>query len=655
MSNRVLTSALLLVFAAAGALAQAQEEPPSRVGRIALAQGQVSISGEVGEPAQAATVNWPVSERDLITTARGARTELRIGSTAIRLDGDTSLEVTALDDDSMRLRLHYGTASIRISNPEVLGGFELSTPQGRVRMQEPGRIRVDAERTPDTSSVTVFDGVALVEGGGASINLRAGKRAELRDDDVRTAQAGRDGFDDWSAARDRLDERVVSTRYVATEMTGYEELDRHGSWRVDDEYGPVWIPTVSTTWVPYRDGRWVWVNPWGWTWVDNAPWGYAPFHYGRWVHLNNRWGWVPGRRDVRPAWAPALVGWVGGGGWSVSFNLSNRHHAMPATGWYPLSPRDHFVPHFRASDDYVRRLNHHGRRDWRHDRRDNDYRHRGLTVVPQDHFGKRGQVEVPKVPLAVVPPRALPPQPAATPPAPPPSVRDWRHRDRVEDRFERRGDHPREQREPRAPMPAPVLSNQPQPVTVATPPPQMRPPLGWNRPEPRQPVTAATPAPSLQPNQPQPQWRAPEPRQPVTVVTPMPPVQPQQPAMPPRGREDRQEQFEERRGRWGRHLSTEMAEDRARPQQAPAGIAQPRFERPAPQPQPAAVAPPPVAAPQPRPMPMPMPQPMPAPAAQQPPAPVPAALAPPPQRPSPSPRGEDRGRRGEDGVRQQER
>ena len=24
--------------------------------------------------------------------------------------------------------------------------------------------------------------------------------------------------------------------------------------------------------------------PWGWTWVDDAPWGFAPFHYGRWVN-----------------------------------------------------------------------------------------------------------------------------------------------------------------------------------------------------------------------------------------------------------------------------------------------------------------------------------------------------------------------------------
>ena len=33
---------------------------------------------------------------------------------------------------------------------------------------------------------------------------------------------------------------------------------------------------------------------WGPTWVDSAPWGYAPFHYGRWAFICGRWGWCPG-------------------------------------------------------------------------------------------------------------------------------------------------------------------------------------------------------------------------------------------------------------------------------------------------------------------------------------------------------------------------
>ena len=74
----------------------------------------------------------------------------------------------------------------------------------------------------------------------------------------------------------------------------------------------VWVPRVAVGWAPYRDGHWAWISPWGWTWIDDAPWGYAPFHYGRWVNFGGNWGWVPGPIAVRPVYAPALVVFIGG-------------------------------------------------------------------------------------------------------------------------------------------------------------------------------------------------------------------------------------------------------------------------------------------------------------------------------------------------------
>jgi hypothetical protein len=433
MSNPILKTALLLAFTTLSALAVAADEPPARVGRVALTQGAVSIGGDVGAEMNPAQVNWPVTSGNMITTAAGARTELRVGSTSIRLDGDSSLEVLVLDDDAIRLRLHYGSASVRVLNADVLRGFELVTPQARVRLQQPGRVRIDTERVRDTSAVSVFDGVALVESGGSQLTVRAGKRAEVTDDDMRTASAVQDAFDSWSTARDRLEDNAASARYVTTEMTGYEDLDRYGSWRTDNEYGPLWTPAVAADWVPYRDGSWTWIDPWGWTWVDNAPWGYAPFHYGRWVYANRHWAWAPGGRAERLVWAPALVGWVGGVDWNITFRDRSRR---PGTGWYPLSPHDRYVPSYRHSAENLRWLNHHVRPD---PRRGRDYRPHGLTVVPQDRFGPGGRVNVPKAPIATVPPalshngKNMGIPTASAPPAPP----DRPHRGNV-------GDHDRD-------------------------------------------------------------------------------------------------------------------------------------------------------------------------------------------------------------------
>src|SRR5215472_15335004 len=90
---------------------------------------------------------------------------------------------------------------------------------------------------------------------------------------------------------------------------------------------------------------WAWIDPWGWTWVDDDPWGYAPFHYGRWASIDGRWGWIPGPREERPVYAPALVVFVGGG------------LAAGNVGWFPLAPHEVYVPSYRVSQGYVNRVN----------------------------------------------------------------------------------------------------------------------------------------------------------------------------------------------------------------------------------------------------------------------------------------------------------
>jgi len=60
-------------------------------------------------------------------------------------------------------------------------------------------------------------------------------------------------------------------------------------------------------------------------WVGYEPWGWAPYHYGRWAFaVNIGWLWVPpARGDVY--WAPGYVGWV----------RTGDHVA-----WVPLAPRE---------------------------------------------------------------------------------------------------------------------------------------------------------------------------------------------------------------------------------------------------------------------------------------------------------------------------
>jgi len=350
---------LLLLAAGVSMLAAAAAwaDPPGRVGRISLLGGSVFLHNDHYDEQQAAKLNWPVTTGDTLSTAAGSRAEVRIGSTAIRLDGDSQLEFGALDDQQLRLRLLRGTVAVRVRDSEQARQFTLTTPQGSVALNEAGTYRFEAGRRTGSTAVAVFQGAAAFAGAGLSLGIAAGQQAEIFGEanlGYAITAAVQGEFDAWSLARDRHDDASRSVRYVSREMTGYEELDSHGDWREVAEYGPVWYPRrVLAGWAPYRSGHWAWVRPWGWTWIDDAPWGFAPFHYGRWIFVGGIWGWAPGPIVVRPVYAPALVAWVGRPGWQVSFSAGTG----PAVGWFPLGPREVFVPAFPASTVYVQRIN----------------------------------------------------------------------------------------------------------------------------------------------------------------------------------------------------------------------------------------------------------------------------------------------------------
>src|SRR5665213_1550160 len=131
----------------------------------------------------------------------------------------------------------------------------------------------------------------------------------------------------------------VAPQYVSPEITGYEDLQIYGTWLPVPEYGVLWMPRqVPVTWAPYREGHWRWVPPWGWTWIDDQKWGFAPFHYGRWVNVGGIWGWLPGPATdgQPPAYAPALVTFVAAPDATIP-------EAAPIA-WAPLAPGEIYQP-----------------------------------------------------------------------------------------------------------------------------------------------------------------------------------------------------------------------------------------------------------------------------------------------------------------------
>lgn len=354
-------AAVGIAFAQPTPVGQPDEDPPSRVARLATVEGRVWFySPDAGEWL-AAVRNQPLTNGDRLATDDGARAEIEVGSTTLRLGAGAELEVLAIDDDQLALALHGGSLAARVrdaSGASGAGPLTLDTDEGRFVVDRAGSYRFD--RGDRVAFATVYAGQARYEGPNSALPLAPGQRAQFWIDANGVAQYSlsapvNDAFAAWSNGLDRQAPSGVAVRYVSAEMTGADDLDRYGRWEQNADYGALWIPTaVAVGWAPYSTGHWAFVRPWGWTWIDDAPWGFAPFHYGRWVYARNTWCWAPGTRVARPVYAPALVAWIGGPRGHADGPGNGRG---PAVGWVPLAPREVFVPGYRSSPRYARNVN----------------------------------------------------------------------------------------------------------------------------------------------------------------------------------------------------------------------------------------------------------------------------------------------------------
>ncbi|MFI5446498.1 DUF6600 domain-containing protein [Polaromonas sp. UC242_47] len=343
-------------------------DPPGRVARLNLAEGPVSFAAaDSGTPDRpdwtAAELNRPLTGGDRLWTGPRARSELHMGSTAIRMSEQTSLDFLTLDDSLTQLHLAQGSLQLRVRTLFEGQRLEIDTPNLTFVISQPGDYRLDANPASDTTRVVVQAGNGTVYGdNNSAVTLLTQQQASFSGTQLAPAAPGAaqaDSFDLWAADRDRREDQSVSARYIPREITGYQQLDDYGDWRQDLAYGAIWLPrSVPVHWAPYSMGHWGWIAPWGWTWVDDAPWGFAPFHYGRWAQIGPRWAWVPGRLPARPVYAPALVAFVGGGSGGLNWNISiGTGGPRPGIGWFPLAPGEAFRPAYRASPRYIAQMN----------------------------------------------------------------------------------------------------------------------------------------------------------------------------------------------------------------------------------------------------------------------------------------------------------
>ncbi|WP_144108862.1 DUF6600 domain-containing protein [Paraburkholderia sp. BCC1886] len=349
-------------------------DPPGRVARLNYTAGTVTTEPAGATDWSYAQINRPLTTGDQLWNDRNARSELHIGSTAVRLGESTSLDLLALDDDSAQLKVVQGSLSARVRELPPGTSYEIDTPNLALGLNGPGDYRVDVAPDGSSTTVTVRSGSATVYGENGQVPVAAGQQIRFAGTNLQQSAnngaPGLDAFDQWAMSRDAAEDRSVSARYVSRDIPGYQDLDANGTWRSSPQYGEVWVPRATPAgWAPYHDGHWVWQAPWGWTWVDDAPWGFAPYHYGRWAYVDDAWAWVPGPvvEDAPPVYAPALVAFVGndGGGADWGVNLAIGGAIAAGVAWFPLGPGEAWHPHWGDRDHwsprYYQRVNEYNR------------------------------------------------------------------------------------------------------------------------------------------------------------------------------------------------------------------------------------------------------------------------------------------------------
>ena len=343
----------LLLLSIVAVMAVADDDPPSRAARLSYMAGTVTFQPQGEETYWVpADLNRALTTGDKIWVEQGGRTEIQTFNSEIRLNGHTNLSFLTVDDSTTQIQLSLGVLIVRLRGLGESETYEVDTPQVAFTLLRPGIYRVEVDETGNTTVITVRGGDGETTADGKAAPLHAKEQVTITGNPVAYNRHGApnpDEFDDWAHTRDKAQDSSVSVKMVPPGVVGATDLDVAGAWRPAPTYGDVWFPNgLVAGWAPYRFGHWGFVAPWGWTWIDDAPWGYAPFHYGRWVMVGGLWGWAPGPIAMKAVYSPALVSFIGG--------VEVVGIADPVS-WVALSWGEAWYPSFGVSWRYYNRVN----------------------------------------------------------------------------------------------------------------------------------------------------------------------------------------------------------------------------------------------------------------------------------------------------------
>ena len=151
---------LVTLFCAAIALAgfaprtiADDEDPPSRVARLAYEQGSVSFQPAGTDDWVTAGLNRPVTTGDKLWSDNDGRIELQLDGSLIRLSTNTGISFLNLSNNVTQIQLSAGTLLLRVRRLDETETYEIDTPNLAFSVLQPGLYRIAVNESGDSTVI----------------------------------------------------------------------------------------------------------------------------------------------------------------------------------------------------------------------------------------------------------------------------------------------------------------------------------------------------------------------------------------------------------------------------------------------------------------------------------------------------------------------
>ena len=102
-------------------------DPPAMASRLSWVTGEVTLRQATDAPTHPARRGWELTVGSVLATGPMGRAEVSLGGTTLLVDVNSEVQITAIDQQRLRLHLNRSSVAMRLATPEAVRGSSVDT------------------------------------------------------------------------------------------------------------------------------------------------------------------------------------------------------------------------------------------------------------------------------------------------------------------------------------------------------------------------------------------------------------------------------------------------------------------------------------------------------------------------------------------------